>query len=341
MIEGALTSLMNGILSGAALTSAGKKTDKKEDKQLTEPRLKKKASGASDEGQKLTKEEKDELEYLLVAGGLSTKQAKEALSGEPVPRKWFMDFDKDTLKQIADITGAYDYSNFIYDGDKIGKGMTVIPLTKRNKPNTETMPLGEAKGKKTTIEGEEAKDKKTVMKGEEAKNKSTVMEIPEEDLSRLIELGQYTDFNEKNGKLMEVARQIAMKNKMHVKDVLAQAKRVYDERYQKTLESDLQKQAQKDGRIEHDNKIKDPKFKKATEEAGEKYKKETPDYKYDDVKRKNEAKGEQYTTERHSGEPSKEEVDKADDFVMKNAGRDYEARLDRAKTYSSIWGRSQ
>jgi hypothetical protein len=330
MIEGALTSLMNGILSGAALTSAGKKTDKKEDKQLTEPRLKKKASGASDEGQKLTKEEKDELEYLLVAGGLSTKQAKEALSGEPVPRKWFMDFDKDTLKQIADITGAYDYSNFIYDGDKIGKGMTVIPLTKRNKPNTETMPLGEAKGKKTTIEGEEAKDKKTVMKGEEAKNKSTVMEIPEEDLSRLIEIAKY---NLDADEVIETA----MRLKMPLKQLQEILKAELNKKHQKALEDDLQKQAQKDGRIEHDNKIKDPKFKKATEEAAEKYKKETPDYKYDDVKRKNEAKGEQYTTERHSGEPSKEEVDKADDFVMKNAGRDYEARLDRAKNYTSIY----
>lgn len=342
MIEGALTSLMNGILGGAALTSAGKKTDKKEDKQLTEPRLKKKASGASDEGQKLTKEEKDELEYLLVAGGLSTKQAKEALSGEPVPRKWFMDFDKDTLKQIADITGAYDYSNFIYEGDKIGKGMTVIPLTKRNKPNTETMPVPEKKeGKGYTTKGEEAKDKKTVMKGEGSTSKGTVMEIPEEDLSRLIEMAQYTDWDEKNPKLMEVARQIAMKNKMHVKDVLAQGKAYYDKDYQKKLESDLQKQAQKDGRVNYDKKLKSPAYKKATEKAAEKYKKETPDYKYDDVKRKNEAKGEEYTTERHSGEPSKEAVDKADDFVMKNAGRDYEARLDRAKNYSSIWGRNK
>jgi hypothetical protein len=337
MIEGALTSLMNGILSGAALTSAGKKTDKKEDKQLTEPRLKKKASGASDEGRKLTKEEKDELEYLLVAGGLSTKQAKEALSGEPVPRKWFMDFDKDTLKQIADITGAYDYSNFIYDGDKIGKGMTVIPLTKRNKPNTETMPLGEAKGKKTTIEGEEAKDKKTVMKGEEAKKKGTVMEIPEEDLSRLIEEIGFND-PDWDSPLID---QFAMNKRMHKKDVLKQLQDSWNREHQERLNNDLQKQAQKDGRIEHDNKIKDPKFKKATEEAAEKYKKETPDYKYDDVKRKNEANGKQYTTERHSGEPSKEEIDKADDFVMKNAGRDYEARLDRAKNYSSIWSRNQ
>lgn len=329
MIEGALTSLMNGILGGAALTSAGKKTDKKEDKQLTEPRLKKKASGASDEGRKLTKEEKDELEYLLVAGGLSTKQAKEALSGKPVPRKWFMDFDKDTLKQIADITGAYDYSNFIYDGDKIGKGMTVIPLTKRNKPNTETMPLGEAKGKKTTIEGEEAKDKKTVMKGEDAKKKDTVMEIPEGDLSRLIEIAKY---NLDADEVIETA----MRLRMPLKQLQEILKAELNKKHQKALEDDLQKQAQKDGRIEHDNKIKDPKFKKATEEAGEKFKKETPDYKYDDVKRKNEAKGEQYTTERHTRE-NPDEIKEADDFVMRNAGRDYEARLDRARNMTSIY----
>lgn len=338
MIEGALTSLMNGILGGAALTSAGKKTDKKEDKQLTEPRLKKKASGTSNEGQKLTKEEKDELEYLLVAGGLSTKQAKEALSGEPVPRKWFMDFDKDTLKQIADITGAYDYSNFIYEGDKIGKGMTVIPQTKRNKPNTETMPVPEKKeGKGYTTKGEEAKDKKTVMKGEGSTSKGTVMEIPEEDLSRLIEMVGYNDPDWNSPELSK----FAMKKGMHLRDVVKQVQAAWESKYQKQLEDDLQKQAQKDGRVNYDKKIKSPAYKKATEKAAEKYKEETPDYKYDDVKRKNEAKGEEYTTERHSGEPSKEAVDKADDFVMKNAGRDYEARLDRAKNYSSIWSRNQ
>lgn len=338
MIEGALTSLMNSILGGAALTSAGKKTDKKEDKQLTEPRLKKKASGASNEGQKLTKEEKDELEYLLVAGGLSTKQAKEALSGEPVPRKWFMDFDKDTLKQIADITGAYDYSNFIYEGDKIGKGMTVIPLTKRNKPNTETMPVPEKKeGKGYTTKGEEAKDKKTVMKGEGSTSKGTVMEIPEKDLSRLIEEIGYND-PDWDSPLID---QFAMDKRMHKKDVLKQLQDSWNREHQERLNNDLQKQAQKDGRVNYDQKLKSPAYKKATEKAAEKYKAETPDYKYDDVKARNEAKGEEYTTERHSGEPSKEAVDKADDFVMKNAGRDYEARLDRAKNYSSIWSRNK
>jgi len=332
MIEGALTSLMNSILSGAALTSAGKKTDKKEDKQLTEPRLKKKASGASNEGQKLTKEEKDELEYLLVAGGLSTKQAKEVLSGEPVPRKWFKDMDRDTLKQIADITGAYDYSQFIYDGDKLGKGMTVIPLTKRNKPNTETMPLGEAKGKKTTIEGEEAKGKKTTIEGEEAKSKSTVMEIPEEDLSRLIEEIGYND-PDWDSPLID---QFAMNKRMHKKDVLKQLQDSWNREHQKRLNNELQKQSQKEGRVNYDKKIKSPAYKKATEEAAEKYRKETPDYKYDDVKRKNEAKGEEYTTERHTRE-NPAEIEKADDFVKKNAGRDYDARLDRARNMTSVY----
>jgi hypothetical protein len=156
------------------------------------------------------------------------------------------------------------------------------------------------------------------------------MEIPEEDLSRLIEVAKY---NLDADEVIETA----MRLKMPLKQLQEILKAELNKKHQKALEDDLQKQAQKDGRIEHDNKIKDPKFKKATEEAGEKYKKETPDYKYDDVKRKNEAKGKQYTTERHSGEPSKEEIDKADDFVMKNAGRDYEARLDRAKNYTSIY----
>lgn len=338
MIEGALTSLMNGILGGAALTSTGKKTDKKEDKQLTEPRLKKKASGASDEGRKLTKEEKDELEYLLVAGGLSTKQAKEALSGEPVPRKWFMDFDKDTLKQIADITGAYDYSNFIYDGDKIGKGMTVIPLTKRNKPNTETMPLGEAKGKKTTIEGEEAKDKKTVMKGEDAKKKDTVMEIPEEDLSRLIEVAKY---NLDADEVVETAMRLGVPLKQ-VQDIL---KADLDKKHQKAAEEDLKNTLEKGNMVRNkinvDKTHRSPGYQKKHKEAVEKFKAETPDYNIDDVQAKNKAKGEEYTTERHSGMPSEEELRKADEFVWKNAGRDYGPRLDRANNYSNIWGRSQ
>lgn len=333
MIEGALTSLMNSILTGAALSSAGKGMNKKEAPKVIESEDKPKEEKA--ESQKLSKKEIDELEYLLLAGGLDTKQVKSVLSGDVVPRKWFEDFDRDILKQIASITGTNDYSAFIYDGDKLGKGYTSIPLTKRNKPNTETMPLGEAKGKKTTIEGEEAKNKDTVMKGEEAKSKGTVMEIPEEDLSRLIEMAQYTDWDEKNPKLMEVAKQIAMKNKMHVKDVLAQGKAYYDKDYQKKLESDLAKHDA--GRIDYEKKLKDPKLKEATDKAAEKYKAETPDYKWEDVKRNNEAKGEKYTSERHSGKPSAQELEKADEFVNENAGRDYKARLDRAQNKTSIY----
>lgn len=337
MIEGALTSLMNSILGGAALTSAGKGMNKGKETPKVIESEENKPKEEKAESQKLTKGEKDELEYLLVAGGLSTKQAKEALSGEPVPRKWFKDFDRDVLKQIADITGTNDYSEFIYDGNKLGKGMTVIPLSKRNKPNTETMPLGEPKKKDTTIEGDKAKNKDTVMKGDEAKSKDTVMEIPEEDLSRLIEEIGYND-PDWDSPLID---QLAISKRMHRKDVLKQLQDAWNREHQERLNNDLQKQAEKDGRVNYDNKIRSSAYKKAHEKAAEEYKEKTPDFKYDDVKRKNEAKGEEYTTERHSGEPSKEEVDKADDFIMKNAGRDYEARLDRAKNYSSIWGRGQ
>lgn len=330
MIEGALTSLMNSILTGAALSSAGKGMNKKEAPKVIESEDKPKEEKA--ESQKLSKKEIDELEYLLLAGGLDTKQVKSILSGDVVPRKWFKDFDRDILKQIASITGTNDYSAFIYDGDKLGKGYTSIPLSKRNKPNTETMPLGEAKGKKgTTIEGEEAKNKDTVMKGEEAKSKGTVMEIPEEDISRLIEMIGY---NSPDWNSPELSK-FAMKKGMHLRDVVKQVQEAWNKKYQKLLESDLAKHDS--GRIDYEKKLKDPKLKEATDKAAEKYKTETPDYKWEDVKRSNEAKGEKYTSERHSGKPSAQELEKADDFVNENAGRDYKARLDRARNKTSIY----
>lgn len=341
MLESALTNLFNSILAGGAAGMASRKASKKETSK--KPDLLNEDTGSTKENKEdrreLTKQEKDELEYLLVAGGLTTKEAKQALSGDVIPRSKLKNFDRDVLKQIADITGMNDYSNFIYDGDKLGKGFTSIPLTKSNKPKTETMPVPEKgkEGNTTTTKGEEAKDKSTVTKGEKSKSKDTVMEIPEEDLSRLIEEIGY-NAPDWSSPLID---QLAMSKRMHRKDVLKQLQDAWNREHQERLNNDLQKQAEKDGRVNYDNKIRSSSYKKAHEKAAEEYKEKTPDFKYDDVKRKNEEKGEEYTTERHSGEPSKEEVDKADDFVMKNAGRDYEARLDRAKNYSSIWGRGQ
>ncbi len=330
MIEGALTSLMNSILTGSALTSAGKDMNKKEAPKVVESE-ENKPKEEKVESQKLSKKEIDELEYLLLAGGLDTKQVKSVLSGDVVPRKWFRDFDRDILKQIASITGTNDYSAFIYDGDKLGKGYTSIPLTKRNKPNTETMPLEEGKNKDTSIKGEKAKDKTYTTKGEEAKNKSTVMEIPEEDLSRLIEMVGY---NTPDWNSPELSK-FAMKKGMHLRDVVKQVQDAWNKKYQKQLESDLAKHDA--GRIDYEKKLKDPKLKADTDKAAEKYKAETPDYKYDDVKAKREAEGEKYTGERHSGKPSEEALRKADDFVWENAGRDYAPRLDRAQNKTSIY----
>lgn len=327
MVESALGNLMASILGGGLAATGTKKEAKKSetDKKVTEGEKTIAPEGESINLKELSPSQKSDLELALVMSGLSTPKLKNLMKQDSI--------DGSMLGGLAKILGIPTTK---------GKTLTT-PLEDGKSPKTETMPIPE-KGKgsnTTTTKGEEAKDKKTVMKGEGSTSKGTVMEIPEADLSKLIEMAKYTDFDEKNGKLMEVARQIAMKNKMHVKDVLAQAKRVYDERYQKTLESDLQKQAKKDGRVDYDKKIKSRKYQEDTDKAAEKYKAETPDYKYDDVKRKNEAKGEEYTTERHSGEPSKEAVDKADDFVWKNAGRDYAPRLDRAKNYSSIWGRGE
>lgn len=335
MIEGALTSLMNSILTGTALTSAGKGMNKKEAPKVVESEDKPKEEKA--ESQKLSKKEIDELEYLLLAGGLDTKQVKSVLSGDVVPRKWFKDFDRDILKQIASITGTNDYSAFIYDGEKLGKGYTSIPLTKRNKPNTETMPLEEGKNKDTSIKGEKAKDKTYTTKGEEAKNKSTVMEIPEEDLSRLIEMVANYDLEKKlkDPDFMSLVDKLAIKNKVHRRDVLTQLTNAWNAEHQKVLDKDMEKHDA--GRVDYEKKLKDPKLKADTDKAAEKYKAETPDYKYDDVKAKREAEGEKYTGERHSGKPSEEELRKADDFVWENAGRDYAPRLDRAQNKTSIY----
>lgn len=323
MIESALGNLMSSILGGgAAATTMKKKEDKAEPVgKDVEKRSDKAPESDAINLRELTPEQKTDLELALVMSGVKTPRLKDLMKQDSI--------DSGLLGAMAKILGLPTTK---------GKTLTT-PLENGKSPKTETMPIPE-KGKgsnTTTTKGEEAKDKKTVMKGEGSTSKGTVMEIPEEDLSRLIEMIGHNDPDWNSPKLAD----FAMKKGMHLKDVVKQVQDAWEKKYQKTLESDLQKQAKKDSRVNYDKKLKSPAYKKATEEAAEKYKKETPDYKYDDVKRKNEAKGEQYTTERHSGEPSKEAVDKADDFVMKNAGRDYEARLDRAKNYSSIWGRNK
>lgn len=325
MIEGALTSLMNSILTGAALTSAGKGMNKKEAPKVIESEDDKPKEKKA-EIRKLTKDELDELEYLLLAGGLDTKQVKSVLSGDVVPRKWFKDFDRDILKQIASITGEKYYENIVYgDGGKLGKGYTTIPLSKRAEPKTETMPLGESEGKKgTTIEGEEAKNKDTVMKGEEAKSKGTVMEIPEEDLSRLIEMIGYNSPDWNSPKLAE----FAMKKGMHLRDVVKQVQAEWNRKYQKQLENDLKKQTQKDGVVKYDKKINSPQYKAEHEKAAEKYKAETPDYKWEDVKKKNEAEGKKYDGRRHSNE-SYSSVQRAEDYADATGSKDWVKRHKR------------
>lgn len=320
MIESALGNLMGSILGGgAAATTMKKKEDKAEPVgKDVEKRSDKAPESDAINLKELTPEQKTDLELALVMSGVKTPRLKDLMKQDSI--------DSGLLGAMAKILGLPTTK---------GKTLTT-PLEDGKSPKTETMPIPE-KGKgsnTTTTKGEEAKNKSTVMKGEEAKNKSTVMEIPEKDLSRLIEVANY---NLDADEVIEAA----MKYKMPLKQLQEILKAELNKRHQKALESDLQKQAKKDGRVEYDKKIKSRKYQEDTDKAAEKYKAETPDYKYDDVKRKNEAKGEEYTTERHSGEPSKEAIDKADEFVMKNAGRDYVPRLDRAKNYTSIWGRGE
>lgn len=309
MIESALGSIIGSILGGGAAVTPKKVKDEE-----PKPVPVQEESDAINL-KELTPAQKSDLELALVMSGLSTPNLKKLMTQDSI--------DSSLLGGLAKIFGIPSKSKTL-----------TTPLEDEKTPKTETMPLGEARNKDTSIKGEKEKDKTYTTKGEEAKNKSTVMEIPEEDLDRLIEMA-YSDWSEKNPKLMEVARQIAMKNKMHVKDVLAQGKKVYDERYQKKLDDEMKQHDA--GRIDYEKKLKNPKLKEDTEKAAEKYKAETPDYKYDDIKRNKEAKGEKYTGERHSGKPSEEALRKADDFVTKNAGRDYEARLDRAQNKTSIY----
>jgi len=337
MVEAALANLINSILAGGMASVAAKPSVKTETSKKPDLLDEDKKETAEDRVE-LTQKEKEELEYLLIAGGLSTKEAKQALSGDLIPRSKLKDFDRDVLKQIADITGANDYSNFIYDGDKLGKGYTTIPLSKPNKPKVETVPTTEKeKGSGTlTTEGEEAKDKTTVTKGEEPESKDTVMEIPEEDLISLIKAitrGKEPDWS--SPKIGDYCR----KTGHSYSDVVRQLKNSWEKQYQKQLEEDFAKHGNK--RVNYDKKIKSDQYKKDTEEAAKKYKAEHPSHKWDDVKAKKEAEGEEYTGERYSGEPSAEALEKANDFVMKNAGRDYEDRLQRAKDLAAIWNRGK
>lgn len=324
MVESALGNLMASILSGGTAASATPK--KAEPKTETigkdvETRSDKAPESDVINIKELTPEQKSNLELALVMSGVKTPRLKNLMKQDSL--------DSGLLGAFAKIMGI-----------PTTKGKTTTtPLEEGKSPKTETMPIPEdGRSKGTTIKGEEKKAKQTTTKEDDEKaSKGTVMEIPEADLSRLIEEIGYND-PDWDSPLID---KLAMKKRMHRKDVLKQLQDAWNTKHQKTLESDLQKQAQKDGKVNYDQKLKSRKYQEDTEKAAEKYKAETPDYKYDDVKRRNEAKGEEYTTERHSGEPSKEAVDKADDFVIKNAGRDYNARLDRAKNYTSVWNRNR
>lgn len=320
MVESALGNLMASILSGGTATLATPKKAEPKTKTIEEDgKIRSDKAPESDviNIKELTPEQKSNLELALVMSGVKTPRLKSLMKQDSL--------DSGLLGAFAKIMGI-----------PTTKGKTTTtPLEEGKSPKTETMPIPEGKSKKYTTKGEEKKAKQTTTReGDEKASKGTVMEIPEKDLSRLISLAEY---NLDADEVIETA----MRLKMPLKQLQEILKAELNKRHQKALESDLQKQAQKDGRVSYDKKLKDPKLKADTDKAAEKYKAETPDYKYDDVKRRNEAKGEEYTSERHSGEPSKEAVDKADDFVMKNAGRDYEARLDRAKNYSSIWNRDK
>lgn len=320
MVESALGNLMASILSGGTATLATPKKAEPKTKTIEEDgKIRSDKAPESDviNIKELTPEQKSNLELALVMSGVKTPRLKNLMKQDSL--------DSGLLGAFAKIMGI-----------PTTKGKTTTtPLEEGKSPKTETMPIPEDKNKTYTTKGEEKKSKQTTTReGDEKASKGTVMEIPEKDLSRLINLAEY---NLDADEVIETA----MRLKMPLKQLQEILKAELNKRHQKALEDDLQKQTQKDGRVSYEKKLKDPKLKEDTKKAAEKYKAETPDYKYDDVKRRNEAKGEQYTSERHSGEPSKEAVDKADEFVMKNAGRDYEARLDRAKNYSSIWSRNK
>ena len=312
MVEAALANLANSILGGGLAATAKNKESKKEEpkEKVLESESVKAPESDSISLKELSPEQKTNLELALVMSGMKTPRLKNLMKQDSI--------DSKILGAFADILG-------------LPKTKTT-PLEEEKAPKTETMPVPESSAKKdTTIKGEEAKGKNYTTKGDEAKSKGTVMEIPEEDLSRLIEMIGY---NTPDWNSPELSK-FAMKKGMHLRDVVKQVQDAWNKKYQKLLESDMAKHDA--GRIDYEKKLKDPKLKADTDKAAEKYKAETPDYKYDDVKRNKEAKGEKYTGERYSGKPSEEELRKADDFVWKNAGRDYAPRLDRAQNKTSIY----
>lgn len=318
MVEAALANLANSILGGGLAATAKKKESKKEEpkEKVLESESVKAPESDSISLKELSPEQKTNLELALVMSGMKTPRLKNLMKQDSI--------DSKILGAFADILG-------------LPKTKTT-PLEEGKAPKTETMPVPESSAKKdTTIKGEEAKGKNYTTKGEEPKSKGTVMEIPEEDLSRLIEMVANYDLEKKlkDPDFMSLVDKLAIKNKVHRRDVLTQLTNAWNAEHQKRLESDLAKHDA--GRIDYEKKLKDPKLKEATEKAAEKYKAEAPDYKYDDVKAKREAEGEKYTGERYSGKPSEEELRKADDFVWKNAGRDYAPRLDRAQNKTSIY----
>lgn len=312
MIESALGSIIGSILGGGAAVTPKKVKDEE-----PKPVPVQEESDAINL-KELTPAQKSDLELALVMSGLSTPNLKKLMTQDSI--------DSSLLGGLAKIFGIPSKSKTL-----------TTPLEDEKTPKTETMPLGEARNKDTSIKGEKEKDKTYTTKGEEAKNKSTVMEIPEEDLDRLIEMVANYDLEKKlkDPDFMSLVDKLAIKNKVHRRDVLNQLTNAWNAEHQKVLDKDMAKHDA--GRIDYEKKLKNPKLKEDTEKAAEKYKAETPDYKYDDIKRNKEAKGEKYTGERHSGKPSEEALRKADDFVTKNAGRDYEARLDRAQNKTSIY----
>lgn len=248
----------------------------------------------------LSKDDKNELLLELAENGVGSKALNEISKSLTIPGY--------LLKKYID--------SFSSLGDSIAsklleKGRTVIPHDKKDKKKIDPFPLEPKEGLGTVIDSDGLDDKvgkRTIVDSDglgDKVGKGTVMEIPEKDLSRLIEMvGSEPDWKS------PVLGDFAKEKGIPLSSVVSQLKAYLKQRQ---LESDALKQY---GPVrKYEDKINDPAYKKEHEEAAKKYSEEHPSKKWDDIKKKNEAQGKKYTGVKHSNE-GYSAVQRAEDFAQ-------------------------
>lgn len=248
----------------------------------------------------LSKDDKNELLLELAESGVGSKALNEISKSLTVPgyllKKYF-----DSFSSLGDSIAS----------KLLEKGRTVIPHDKKDKKKIDPFPIEPKEGHGTTIDSDgldEKVGKGTIVDSDglgDKVGKGTVMEIPEKDLSRLIEMvGSDPDW--KSPVLGDFAKEKGIPLSSVVDQLKAYLK-------QRQLDADALKQF---GPVrKYEDKINSSEYKKEHEKAAKKYNEEHPSKKWDDVKKKNEDKGEKYTGVKHSNE-GYSAIQKAEDFAQ-------------------------